>query len=82
MDRIHRALQPRDPELPRDIILKLHYPEVRDPLLRAAPNLSNLRDLSPSVHLYDSLAPSIHSMALREQIKCKWFFSFSLIFLG
>ncbi|XP_056407290.1 uncharacterized protein LOC130298397 [Hyla sarda] len=57
MDRVHRALGcPKNPDVPRDVVLRMHYPEMRDKVLQAARNVSPLPDMPPSVHLY--AAPS------------------------
>ncbi|XP_056414344.1 uncharacterized protein LOC130356605 [Hyla sarda] len=90
-DRIHRALsRPKNPDLPRDVILKLHYPEVRDMILQAARNVTALPGVPATVHIYSDLAPSTLArrrdfrpviLALqKEGIRYRWGFPFSLSF--
>ncbi|XP_040289825.1 meprin A subunit beta-like [Bufo bufo] len=91
MDRIHRALgKPRIPDTPRDVVLKLHYPEMRDLILNAARNLKAMPNLPPEVHIYADLAPTTLRMrremkpvtqALQQaQVRYRWGFPFALSF--
>lgn len=90
-DRIHRALvKPRNADVPRDIILRLHYPEVRDAIMAAARNLDPLPGMTPQVRLYTDLAPStlerrrsfrpVTLALLKHNVKYRWGFPFSLSF--
>ncbi|OCT59183.1 hypothetical protein XELAEV_18001135mg [Xenopus laevis] len=89
IERLHRALgRPRN-NLPRDIVMKLHHVEVRDMALQAARRLPR-ESLPHGMQLYADLAPStllkrkqmqpITAILLKQKIKYKWGFPFSLMF--
>lgn len=89
-DRIHRALyKPRNSK-PRDVILKLHYPEVKDQILRATRvfgeegigqyKISIFQDLSPITIAKRRHLKPLTSILKNNNILYRWNFPFSLTF--
>ncbi|OCT85264.1 hypothetical protein XELAEV_18023428mg [Xenopus laevis] len=88
-ERMHRALgRPRN-NLPRDFVMKLHHVEVRDMALQAARRLPR-ESLQHGMQLFADLAPTtllkrkqmqpVTAILLKQKIKYKWGFPFSLMF--
>ncbi|OCT74333.1 hypothetical protein XELAEV_18033301mg [Xenopus laevis] len=81
--------RPRDPDSPRDIILKFHHVETRDLVLQAAHTTAKDK-LPHQMQLYADLAPAtlqkrrmmkpVTTQLVNQGVKYKWGYPFSLQF--
>lgn len=91
VDRAHRALQPtRLDGLPRDIIVKLHYYQVKEAVMKYSQDSPSLAiqgqevqifvDLSPyTIQQRQSLKPLLLALS-KKGVKYRWAFPFQLSF--
>ncbi|XP_073473806.1 vomeronasal type-2 receptor 116-like [Aquarana catesbeiana] len=90
LDRVHRALGPKNPNLehPRDFICRLHFYAIKDTIMKAArvqdaiyfneTPVSLLPDVSKlTLDMRRALKP-LTSALQEKQIKCRWGFQYNL----
>lgn len=91
LDRAHRALgPPRSDGLPRDIVVKPHYYNVKDEIMRRARNTPQIQILGHSVQIFADISPftiqkrralkPLLTVLTQKNIKYWWLFPLSLKF--